>query len=689
VRGKRTRAKRRERNRTRHSRVISAVRSREERTTTTAARPPRPRSPRKREKGMRRASGRKSSFGTMELFANLGIDRDGEGEDEDEGEGEGEDDKTIEVSITYKTSSIPSECTAAQWLPPSQTSGKVRPYLFTQCQAVHARSIVPCMDCPGVKFTYDAEVTVPGWAVAVMSALPKEEKTREGKVEDGPAAAAGEEGKKKVFEFEQPVPIPSYLLALAVGDLSSRDLSPRCRVYSEPSVVGAAAHEFAQTEDFLRAAEDLTGVPYPWGRYDLLCLPPSFPYGGMENPCLTFVTPTLLAGDRSLADVVAHEISHSWTGNLVTNRTWEHFWLNEGWTVWLQRRIMIHPLITEADANPEGVYGLDASGGWKDLADDVALHEPDDTKLVLDLSDGSDPDDAYSSVPYEKGFNLLRALELRVGSDAFLNFAQAYIAKFQYGTATSEEFRSFFGEYFADKKEGAKAKDFDWDTWLYGNGMPPSDYDPQFDKSLAEASESLAESWLKYDAAKGFYIPEGDLSGWSTAQRTWFLDVLMTGIEERGAKPLKFATIKSMGEKYGFASTKNAEVLFRYLMLAVPSADMASEEGREILTTAARFITTQGRMKYVRPLYRAMRDAGEETRALARTTFLANREFYHPIAAKMVAGDLAADEGEDEEGEARDSTSPTTSSTGKRLIIMAALVGLALVGMAVVRSRKR
>ena len=195
------------------------------------------------------------------------------------------------ITIQYETT---KQSSAIQFLPPEQTAGKKYPYLFTQCQAIHARSLLPCQDRPGVKATYTATVTVPSWATCVMSAVMTSSK------DAGP--------DKKIFVWDQQIPISSYLIAMAVGDLAKKDISDRCAVWSEPSVVEAAAYEFAQTEEFLKIAEEISGKPYVWGRYDLLCLVPSFPFGGMENPCLTFVTPTLLAGDRSLADVVAHEI---------------------------------------------------------------------------------------------------------------------------------------------------------------------------------------------------------------------------------------------------------------------------------------------------------------------------------------------------------------------------------------------
>jgi leukotriene-A4 hydrolase len=204
------------------------------------------------------------------------------------------DENKCKITVDYATTKA---CSALQWLPPSQTAGKQHPYLFTQCQAIHARSLVPCQDACGVKVTYKATATVPAWATCVMSAVLVKTQVSADKTE-------------KVFTWDQPVPISSYLLALAVGELAKRDISKRCAVWSEPSIVESAAFEFSETEDFLVAAEAITGMDYVWGRYDLLCLPPSFPYGGMENPCLTFVTPTLLAGDKSLADVVAHEIAH-------------------------------------------------------------------------------------------------------------------------------------------------------------------------------------------------------------------------------------------------------------------------------------------------------------------------------------------------------------------------------------------
>ena len=460
--------------------------------------------------------------------------------------------KVVKVSIAYQTT---SKSSALQWLPPSQTAGKVYPYLFTQCQAIHARSLLPCQDCPGVKMTYTAKITVPSWATCIMSALSTATESK--------PKLSEQQTSTKTFTFNQPVPIPSYLLALAVGELSSHEISPRVKIWSEPTLLSACAAEFESTETFLQIAESLT-FDYVWQRYDLLCLPPSFPYGGMENPCLTFVTPTLLAGDQSLVDVVAHEIAHSWTGNLVTNRTWEHFWLNEGWTIWLERKIMARMKKNDA------FLDFSAIGGWKDLKDDIELLPADFTSLIPKLGD-NDPDDAFSSVPYEKGFNLLYALEQKVGTEAFEAFAKAYLHKFKFGTVTSYEFRDFFLEYFKGNED---IKDFDWESWFHAPGMPPET--PNFDQTLAVEAIDLANTWMKYDDKfnenDSVLAPSTKIDEWSTNQITCFLDSLMGQCETR-KKPLNSKTISAMKEAYKMADSRNSEILSRFCQLSIEAGE--------------------------------------------------------------------------------------------------------------------
>ena len=519
---------------------------------------------------------------------------------------------------------------ALQFLGPAQTAGGKRPYLFTQCQAIHARSFVPCQDSPRVKATFEASVRCPTGLTALMGALACDEAPGTVARMEPPPAGAGEGPQETAeFFFRQPVPIPSYLFALAVGELASRDLGPRCRVWAEPCVVDAAAMEFAETEKFLKAGEDLLGA-YSWGRYDLLMLPPSFPYGGMENPCLTFVTPTLLTGDRSLANVVAHEIAHSWTGNLVTNGSWEHFWLNEGFTVFVERKILGR------------VYGaqmlqLHASRGFLELKATVARlgSEHPHTRLILDLSGGSDPDDAYSKVPYEKGFYFLYFLEQAVGgAGAFEPFLKAYIQAFAGKCVDSSDFVDRFKAAFPEAAAGV-----DWDAWLRGTGLPPAAN--SYDDSLAAAPYALAAAW-HFGDVMGLGLdsfPEGtaagDFEGFSPVQREAFLEKLG---ELRCMQPLGKRTCRLMGPAYGLDGSTNAEVRCAWYKLCADAGDLT------VLDRTVEFLGQQGRMKYLRPLYRALsRQPGAREAAVA--AFKGNRAAYHPIAAKMVAADLGLDRG--------------------------------------------
>ena len=389
----------------------------------------------------------------------------------------------------------------------------------------------------------------------------------------------------------------------------------------------------------------------------LCSLPPSFPYGGMENPCLTFVTPTLLAGDRSLADVVAHEIAHSWTGNLVTNATWDHFWLNEGWTTWFQRKIM-----ARIKNNPK-FLDFDALDGRKHMQDAIEEMRPRNTRLVLDIGD-DDPDEAYSAIAYEKGFTLLLYLERLVGSAEFEAFFQAYVSRFASHTLTSEEFRDFFMEHFQSSPKKETLKGIDWKTWFHKTGMPP--VLPELDKSLATDSQRLASVWTAVDRDGRSPPSVNDMESWSSLQITCFLDDLQI---KTGGLPLKIYTLRAMNELYHIASTRNSEVLYRYCELAIAAEDVS------ILPVVTRFITTQGRMKFTRPLYRALYKS-RMGRALAVSTFLANKDFYHPICVKMVAQDLKV------------SGEVTAARKGVNPMIVIG-VGAALAGVAVALVRAR
>ncbi|MEL7371558.1 MAG: M1 family aminopeptidase, partial [Myxococcota bacterium] len=368
------------------------------------------------------------------------------------------------VHIQYRTS---PNASALQWLTPAQTTGGRHPFVFTQCQAIHARSIVPCQDTPRVRVRFSATVDVPKPLHAVMAAAAT-------------GQSDGEDGRS-VFTFDMPQPIPPYLLAFAAGDLASADVGPRSRVYAEPDVIDAAAWEFADIDAHLERAEALFG-PYEWDRFDMLVMPASFPYGGMENPRLTFLTPTLLAGDRSLVSVVAHELAHSWTGNLVTNANANHFWLNEGFTVYAERRIV------------EALYGrptrlLHDAVERKHLEDDIArlsATDPALTQLRVDL-EGHDPDEVYSSVPYEKGYLFLARLEQAAGRDRFDVFLKRYIERFRFTSIVTDDLLELLRAEFSDL-----IADINLDVWIDGPGLPndaPQTPAPRLDEVTALAND--------------------------------------------------------------------------------------------------------------------------------------------------------------------------------------------------------
>ena len=305
------------------------------------------------------------------------------------------------------------------------------------------------------------------------------------------------DGLNKEYRFKQNVPVQSYLIAIAVGDITSKQIGRRSHVWSEPEFINRSAYEFAETEKMLTTAESIMGS-YVWGVYDMLILPPFFAFGGMENPCLTFVTPTLLAGDRSLANVIAHEIAHSWTGNLVTNKNWDHFWLNEGFTTFVERKI-VGRLSGEPERQFRAIEGLNE---LKHLIDSDPKNPF--SKLVMDVR-GHDPNDATSSIPYEKGHTFLYYLEQKLGGpQIFEAFLREYVKKFKYTSIETKDFQNFLIKYFEDKPQILKT--IDWDKWLYTTGMPP--IIPKYDDSLVKESTALAQRWINAN--------ESDLPQFST-----------------------------------------------------------------------------------------------------------------------------------------------------------------------------
>jgi leukotriene-A4 hydrolase len=495
-------------------------------------------------------------------------------------------DGTTSVMIHYTTS---PEAIAMQWFEPEMTLGRRHPFVYSQCQAIHARSIIPCQDTPRVRVSYSAAVTVPEKLSVVMSAGPSGD-------------SQGEAAGVRTFLFEMPQPIPPYLLAIAAGDLQSRDLSARARVWAEPEMVERAAYEFAEVEQMIDTAEKLFG-PYEWERYDMLVLPPAFPYGGMENPRMTFLTPTVIAGDRSLVDVIAHELAHSWTGNLVTNASMDHFWLNEGFTTWAERRIL------------EALHGEEASAlrwaiGQKALDESVARFGIDSplTKLRTDLR-GVDPDDAFSSIPYEKGARFVTAIERHVGREQFGRFIQKYIETFRFTSITSEEFLVFL-----DQELPGIAEAVDAGAWLNETGLPANA--PIFESEKLNELTSAAESFV------GGKRPSAQqIQSWDSSELLVFLQHLPRELDRE--------SLAWLDESFRLTRRSNYEILVEWLTIT------AASDYEPVFPRIREVLMEVGRMKYLRPLYSAL-GRHPRTQALAREIYAQGKALYHSLSRRVI-----------------------------------------------------
>ncbi|GAA4297344.1 M1 family metallopeptidase [Nibribacter koreensis] len=491
--------------------------------------------------------------------------------------------ETNKVTIAFETT---PQAAALQWLSPAQTAGKEHPFLFTQSQAILARTWLPCQDSPGVRFTYTARVKVPSHLLPLMSADNPQEKNPEGEY---------------LFKMDQP--IPSYLLSLAVGNLEFRPVGSRCGVYAEPETIQDATYEFADTEKMLEAAEALYG-PYLWGRYDLLVLPPSFPFGGMENPKLTFATPTIIAKDRSLTSLIAHELAHSWSGNLVTNATWNDFWLNEGFTVYFERRIM------------EVLYGHDYSEmlhtlGYQDLQhalqDDLA-GQPKDTCLKLDLQ-GRDPDEGLTEIAYEKGNYFLRHIERQVGQERFDQFVKNYFGTYQFQSMDTTRFEEILEKELingdATLRDQINAK-----AWIYEPGIPAGIEVPHARK-FDQVQEQL-QLWESGTSPADLKTQE-----WSTHEWLFFLRGL--------AKNLNQEKMESLDQAFSFTQSGNSELVAVWLQHAI------NHQYEPANARLEEFLTHVGRRKFLVPLYKALLEQ-PDGKARALELYRKARPNYHAVA---------------------------------------------------------
>lgn len=493
-------------------------------------------------------------------------------------------DHTAAFTIELNTS---PDAKALQWLEPKQTAGGKDPFLYSQCACLHARSIFPCQDTPSVRFTYQAHLTVPKNLSAVMAAA---------------RTGLHNEGERKIYLFNMSQPIPSYLFALAVGDIHFKEIGPRTGIYAEPQVLAEAAWEFAENEGKLEQAERLFG-PYRWDRYDMLIMPPSFPYGGMENPRLTFISPITIIGDRSYTTMVSHELAHAWTGNLVTNATWEDFWINEGWTTYAEYRIS--ELVNGPELNDTSFLQAIII-----LREDIAAFGADTERTRLKSSmKGVDPDEVFSRVPYYKGWLLLLSLERAVGRQAFDAFIQRYISTYSFQSITTEEFIEFL-----ERELPAALEQVDIQAWVHHPGLPAE---------LPAISSRLYDDLKARIAAyqRGVLPAKGDTRDWHPILIQTFLTLLPGKIAPDDCH--YFEALFELGQ------SRDARLLFPFFRLCIRS------ECKDALPGIERFVTKVGRQEYITRLFRTMVE-NEWTKGLARPMFERVRDRYHPITASVV-----------------------------------------------------
>lgn len=495
------------------------------------------------------------------------------------------------VRIYYHTAPT---ATALQWLTPQQTMSGKRPFMFSQSETINARSWVPVQDTPAVRFTYTARIDAPQGLRVVMSA-------------DNDPKATGRGG----WRFTMPQPIPSYLLAIGIGELEARKLGPRTGVYAEPKRIKAAAWELADTEKMVAAAESLYG-PYRWGRYDMLVLPPSFPIGGMENPRLTFVTPTMIAGDRSLVDLIAHELAHSWSGNLVTNASWKHWWLNEGFTTYVTTRIL------------EVLYGEEVATENLQLEQEEAIEllatvAPAQQALLTKGADDSARAYTDQELAYPKGAWFLRTLEQRAGRAVFDPFLRGWFDQHAFQSVTTGQFVDYLRKNLLAQHPGVMSE-AELDEWLYGAGIPASA--KRAVSSRLAALDTTRVAWLK----GALPTARLDTGKWNALEWMKFLN----DIDGKATA----AQLQELDKAFGLAKTGNNEVAFRFYRASVKAGN------REIRAPLQAFLMSVGRQKFVVPLYAALLKNPDD-KAWALGVYKQARARYHPATQASVDKQIA------------------------------------------------
>ncbi|MDG2344295.1 MAG: M1 family metallopeptidase [Flavobacteriales bacterium] len=489
--------------------------------------------------------------------------------------------KTKKVTIKYSTT---TQSEALDWLNAEQTAGKEFPFMYTQGQSIFTRSWIPIQDTPGLRITYSADITVPNGMLPVMSAANPQIKNN-----------------SNTYSFEMNQPIPPYLIALAVGNLEFKKIDNRTGVYAEPNMLESSVAEFTDMGKMVDAAEELYGK-YDWERFDVIVLPPSFPFGGMENPRLTFATPTIIAGDRSLVSLIAHELAHSWSGNLVTNATWNDFWLNEGFTVYFERRIM------------EALYGKDytemlALLGYQDLQEELVTLDPKMQTLKLKMK-GMHPDDAMSDIAYEKGYFLLRMIENNVGREAMDSFLKKYFNDHKFQTIVTEEFLAYLeANLIKGKRELLKI-----DEWVYQPGLP--DNCPVIECKRFINVESAIDDFMLTNT-----IAKLNTTEWSTHEWIHFVKNLPDSVNSNQMMLLDNA--------FNLSSSGNSEILAVWFERSIVS------NYRTAFPFMKEFLVRVGRRKFLQPIYESLAKT-EEHKAWAKDVYKEARSNYHYVSFNTI-----------------------------------------------------
>ena len=508
--------------------------------------------------------------------------------------------KNIIISIDFKTN---ENCNGIQYLTKEQTRTKSYPFMFTQCEAILCRTLFPIQDTPSVKSTYKVKTSISSPLTFLFGGIL---------ISHYYDCAT----KKKINCFEQNIPIPSYLVAFVAGELEFAKISNRCGVWTEKGLASLAAKEFIDAEKYIEIAEKYLNHPYEWKIYNILVLPFSFPFGGMENPNLTFVTPALLAGDKSMSNVIGHEISHSWTGNLVTNKNWKNFWVNEGFTKFMERKLD-KILLGEEMSKLESIVGNNS------LISAIKMFGEDShfTSLSPDYT-GIDPDDGFSTIPYEKGYQFLCYLEEKVGEDNFQKIMGNYIEKYKYKSVDWTDFKSVYEEFVKQNYEGRNARKIlnviDWDKWVTEKGFPS--YKMEFKSKYTEEVDQLINKFInkennKENALKLF-------KEWHTNVKLVFLERILKNLEN-----FDESIILEIKKELNLVEDYNDDIKAIWYEITLQKG-MKDE-----IENVKNFLKTHGRLKYLKPLYFSWMKLDLDD---SMTFFEENKIIYHPIARRLI-----------------------------------------------------